>query len=86
MIKLIYEFLGTLAFVFVIFKYKKPLYIGLALATIGMFAGAISGGHVNPAVSFAMMNAGKLSQKMFFEYVAAQLLGAYIGFRASKML
>lgn len=86
MIKLIYEFLGTLAFTFVVLKYGKPLYVGAALAVIALFAGPISGGHVNPAISFAMMMAGKLSQNMFLQYVVAQLLGAYAGLEVSKMM
>ncbi|KHJ77629.1 channel protein, MIP family [Oesophagostomum dentatum] len=38
-----------------------------------------SGGHLNPAVSFAFYTLGKLSLKNFFVYSAAQTLGAFVG-------
>uniref|UniRef100_A0A3B3TFR0 Aquaporin 9b n=1 Tax=Poecilia latipinna TaxID=48699 RepID=A0A3B3TFR0_9TELE len=38
-----------------------------------------SGGHVNPAVSLAMVILGKLPLKKFPVYVAAQFLGAFAG-------
>ncbi|XP_030574992.1 aquaporin-9b [Archocentrus centrarchus] len=42
-------------------------------------AGGVSGGHVNPAVSLAMVILGKLPLKKFPVYVAAQFLGAFAG-------
>lgn len=39
----------------------------------------IAGGHVNPAVSLAMVVLGKLPLKKFPVYVAAQFLGAFAG-------
>ncbi len=55
------------------------LCFGLVLVCLCYCIGNISGCHVNPAVSFAMWTAGKLSTKDFVGYVFAQLLGAAIG-------
>uniref|UniRef100_A0A8C5I216 Aquaporin 9b n=1 Tax=Gouania willdenowi TaxID=441366 RepID=A0A8C5I216_GOUWI len=42
-------------------------------------AGGVSGAHVNPAVSLAMVMLGKLPLKKFPIYVLAQFLGAFAG-------
>ncbi|XP_049450588.1 aquaporin-9b [Epinephelus fuscoguttatus] len=42
-------------------------------------AGGVSGAHVNPAVSLAMVILGKLPLKKFPVYVVAQFLGAFAG-------
>ena len=52
---------------------------GLVLICLCYAIGNISGCHVNPAVSFAMLLAGKLSGKDFVGYVVAQFIGAAIG-------
>lgn len=52
---------------------------GLAIIILAYSVGRISGGHVNPAVSFAMALSGKLSWKDFGGYVCAQVLGAIAG-------
>lgn len=52
---------------------------GLVLICLCYCIGNISGCHVNPAVSFAMLVAGKMSGKDFVGYVVAQLIGATIG-------
>ncbi|MDE5653839.1 MAG: aquaporin [Muribaculaceae bacterium] len=54
------------------------LCFGLVLVCLCYCIGNISGCHVNPAVSFAMWTAGKLSSKDFFFYVVFQLIGAAI--------
>lgn len=55
--------------------------VGFAMAvTMAVYvAGGVSGGHVNPAVSFAMCLMGKLAWSKFPCYVLAQLLGAMVG-------
>ena len=59
--------------------------VGIALAhgvgisvLITMFM-AVSGGHLNPAVSLALWLAQKIDGRRFAFYVAAQLIGAIIG-------
>ena len=55
------------------------LCFGLVLLCLAYCLGNISGCHVNPAVSFAMLVSGKMSGKDFCGYVIAQLIGATIG-------
>ena len=49
--------------------------IGLLVAGIG----GISGGHINPAVTFAMMITGNVTVVRGLMYIVAQLIGACIG-------
>lgn len=51
---------------------------GVAIVMLAYSVGRISGGHVNPAVSFAMALSGKLSWKDFGFYCLAQILGAIV--------
>lgn len=52
---------------------------GLGLLTMAYSIGNISGCHINPAVSIAMLVSKKMSGKDFCGYVAAQVLGALAG-------
>eukprot|EP00064_Thunnus_orientalis_P000682 superscaffoldBa00000038_g683 len=61
----------------------EPLTIHIGF-TLGVMmavymAGGVSGAHVNPAVSLAMVILGKLPVKKFPVYVVAQFLGAFAG-------
>ena len=84
--KFIAEFIGTLALVYVILATGQPLAIGLALALIIMVIGGISGGHVNPAVSFAMYLGGKLSQEDLIPYIIAQVSGGIVALELHKRM
>ena len=84
--KFIAEFIGTLAMVYVILATGQPIAIGLALALIIMVIGGISGGHVNPAVSFAMYLGGKLSQEDLIPYIIAQVSGGIVALELHKRL
>ena len=55
------------------------LAFGLAIVAIAYGVGNISGGHVNPAVSLAVLMRGGIDVKDFFGYVLAQILGAFAG-------
>ncbi len=55
------------------------LCFGLVLLCLVYCIGNISGCHVNPAVSFAMLVSGKMTGKDFCGYVVAQLIGATVG-------
>lgn len=63
----------------VIGGYGVGVCFGLVLVCLCYCLGNISGCHVNPAVSFAMLVSGKMNIKEFGSYVVAQLLGASIG-------
>jgi aquaporin Z len=82
------EYLGAFFFILAIFSSGgNPLIIGGALALAVFLIGGISGGHVNPAVSFAMFMNNSLSTEKLVGYVVAQLLGgasAYYAYRMAK--
>ncbi len=52
---------------------------GLSIIATAYVIGNISGCHINPAVSFAMLVTGKLSLKDFIGYIISQFAGAIIG-------
>ena len=83
--KYIAEFIGT--FTLVLFGtgvavitgnlVATALAFGLAIVASAYVIGDISGCHVNPAVSFAMLISKKLSLKDFVGYVISQIAGAF---------
>lgn len=84
--KYIYEFIGTFFLVFTIGMVVlggkvglfAPLAIGSILAVMIFAGGHISGGHYNPAVSFAVFLRKRLSIKDLGFYWVAQCLGAVV--------
>jgi len=90
--KYLAEFIGTLVLVFmgcgaaVLMgtsvlggHLAVALAFGLSIVAMAYVIGNISGCHVNPAVSFAMLISKKMSVKDFIGYVIAQILGAIAG-------
>jgi len=89
--KYVAEFLGTMILVLigcgvaVISKWSLEGFVGIALAfgfTLGALVyaiGPISGCHVNPAVTLAMLINGKIKRKDAATYMVVQILGAIIG-------
>lgn len=55
------------------------LAFGLAIVAAAYGLGAISGAHLNPAVSLGMVTAGRMTVGEFVNYAAAQIVGAVIG-------
>jgi len=55
------------------------LAFGLVIVAMAYSIGNVSGCHINPAVSIAMLINGKLTVKDFIGYVAAQFIGAIAG-------
>jgi len=53
--------------------------IGLSITNSIIMVGHVSGGHLNPAVSFAMTVAGKVSILRGLLYIIAQLVGGIVG-------
>ena len=79
------EAAGAFAFILAIFlSGGNPLIIGGALAAVVFLIGPVSGAHVNPAVSAAMMLDGAISPIKFAGYVLAQLLGAVAAYYAYR--
>ncbi len=52
---------------------------GLSIVAAAYSLGAISGAHLNPAVSLGMVTAGRMSVGDFIAYAIAQIVGAIIG-------
>jgi MIP family channel proteins len=86
--KLVAEFVGTLLFVFVgvmacsLLGRFDPVNVvlahGLALSIMITATAAISGGHLNPAVTIAFLVTGKIKPAEAILYIAAQLAGAVV--------
>ena len=55
------------------------LAFGLVIVAMAYSIGNVSGCHINPAVSLAMLISRKMSVKDFFGYIIAQFLGAIAG-------
>src|SRR4051812_38351318 len=90
------EFVGTLVLVLAITGYVSasskaleifPLAIvhGLALMGIVYTIGSISGAHVNPAVTLALLAIRKISGRDAGFYIGAQLLGGIAGAFLAKL-
>lgn len=86
--KYIAEFVGTLTLVLVACGVAvvtgasvvpTALAFGLVIVAMAYSIGNVSGCHINPAVSLAMLITKKMSLKDFFGYVVAQFLGAIAG-------
>lgn len=73
---LLAEFLGTFLLLISILATGNALVIGLTLSLIIFLIGGLSGAHVNPAVSIAMLLNGSLSTAEFIGYAVVQLAGA----------
>lgn len=52
---------------------------GLSVVAMAYTIGQVSGAHINPAVSFSMLLAGRMSLKDFIGYIIAQFLGGICG-------
>ena len=52
---------------------------GLALAVLVSVTGHISGGHVNPAVTFSFVIAGRMPVQQGLAYIVSQLAGGAVG-------
>lgn len=55
------------------------LAFGLVIVAMAYSIGNVSGCHINPAVSLAMLISKKISVKEFCVYVLAQIVGAFVG-------
>ena len=93
------EFIGTLVLVFMgcgsaVFLGCTPdgghlavaLAFGLSIVAMAYVIGNISGCHINPAVSLAMLLRKKLSVADFCGYVVAQIVGAIVASCLLKLL
>ena len=78
------EFLGTVFFVYIILATGNPIAIGAALALVILLTNNISGGHINPAVTIALVSANKLELEHLVPYCLAQIFGALVALELYK--
>jgi glycerol uptake facilitator-like aquaporin len=83
---LVAEFFGTFLLLMSIFATGNALIIGLTLSLNVYLLGGISGSHVNPAVSVAMLLKGAISTTEFVSYSIVQMAGAAAAWYAYKAL
>ncbi len=97
--KYVAECIGTLVLVFMgcgsaVFLGCEPtgghlavaLAFGLSIVAMAYVIGNVSGCHINPAVSLAMLISKKINGKDFCGYVIAQIIGAIIGAALLKLI
>jgi MIP family channel proteins len=91
--KLLAEFIGTFAFVFIGAGAAAVVGDGVGLPGIAAVAfahglaimvfafayGPVSGGHMNPAVTVGVLAAGAISAGEAFGYIVSQLIGGIVG-------
>jgi aquaporin Z len=88
--KLIAEVIGTFILVFfgvgtavlagsIVGHHGIAMAFGLSIVAAAYGIGAISGAHLNPAVSLGMVTAGRMPAGEFIGYVIAQIAGAILG-------
>ena len=88
--KYLAEFIGTFVFLSIIIISANVhnesgdalvwLKVGLGLATSLVLIGAVSGGHLNPAVSVMLYLNNQINVEQLIGYVIAQLIGAIIAY------
>lgn len=83
---LIGEFFGTFLLLMAILATGNAFVIGGVLALDILLLGGISGAHVNPAVSVAMLAKGSMSVTEFIGYTVAQCAGALAAWHAYSAL
>ena len=84
--KYLVEFLGTMFFIYIILATGNAIAIGVALAVATMIAAPISGGMFNPAISIAMVAAGKMSSSDLVPYILAQVAGGLVALELFKRI
>jgi aquaporin Z len=83
---LVAEFFGTFLLLMSIFATGNALVIGLTLSLIVFLLGGVSGAHVNPAVSVAMLLKGSITAAEFVTYSLSQCAGAATAYYAYNAL
>jgi aquaporin Z len=86
MLKPFVEYIGSFIFFYVILQQGQAIPIGVALAAMIYFGGAISGGHFNPGVSLMMFLNGTLPSSEFLQYVLVQSLAAATAVYFAKLV
>jgi glycerol uptake facilitator-like aquaporin len=80
------EFIGTLIFVLAIVMSGSPLIIAGTFLAVILLIGPFSGGHINPAVTLAMLFKGDITFATAAPYIVAQVAGALAAIQVAKYL
>jgi aquaporin Z len=83
---LLAEFLGTFLLVMSILATGNALVIGGTLGLVVLLLGGVSGAHVNPAVSVAMLLKGSIGTMEFLTFTVVQCAGAAAAWYAYQVL
>jgi len=83
---LLAEYLATFIFVFSFFAIHNVLFMGLALSVLLFLIAPISGGAMNPLITFGFYLYGKLSVTEASLYVLIQILSTLTAFYTFKIL
>lgn len=91
LVKVVVEIIGSFFFLSVILRSLSDSSIGsigiaVALLASIYFGASTSGGHFNPAVSFAMFMKNKMEINLLIGYVLAQLIGAALAVKFDSYL
>jgi len=83
---LLAEFFGTFLLLISILATGNAYVIGATLTLLILLIGGVSGAHVNPAVSAAMLVKGAISMSEFVGYSLAQVAGGVAAYYAYMAL
>jgi len=81
---LLAEYLGTFLLTLAVLSLSNPLFLGIIFAVILFLILPVSGGCINPAISFVMYLNGKLGLKECIYYILIQLFAAGTSFYVFK--
>ena len=76
MLPLIFEYVGTFVFFYVIANVGDPMSVAAAFFGSVVFAAKVSGANFNPGVSFMMYLLKKMDAATLMQYILVQLLAA----------
>lgn len=80
------EFFGTLVFVLAIIMTAQPLLIAATFLAVILLSGPLGAGHINPAVTLAMIFNGDLPMSEATPFIVAQIAGGLAAVQLAKML
>ena len=83
---LLAEFFGTFLLSMSVLATGNAIIIGATLTVIVFLLGGVSGAHVNPAISVAMVLKGAISMAEFVYFTVAQCAGAAVAYYAYTTL
>jgi len=82
---LLAELVGTFILATVAVTVANPLIVGFTLVVLVLAIGAVSGSHVNPAVTFGFWSVKKINTVKALFYWAMQFIGAFLALLVAQM-